>query len=63
VSHKSGHIIIQSSTSLDDATNVVSSSTVELDFPSGMSLDERIEKIRHVMRVMERLDHADAAED
>lgn len=62
MSHKSGHIIIERypATNLGEAVHpvgVVISQRVELDFPAGTSLDDRMRKIRQVERLLDRMDH------
>lgn len=63
MSHKSGHIIIESSpaTGSDSlvAPDVVGKTSVELNFPAGMDIEERIKQVRHAMRVIDKLDHPD----
>lgn len=65
MSHKAGHIVIESApppTGLlsEQAGDVVTASSVELNFPSGMPIEDRIKHMRHVMLVLDKLEHPDA---
>lgn len=56
MSHKAGHIIVQSLPS-NDTDTLVGLTSVELNFPSGMEIEDRIKQVRHAMKVMDKLDH------
>lgn len=56
MSHKSGHIIIQKSSSSTDS-ETVQSATVDLFFPPETDLDVKMKKVRQVERLLDKLDH------
>lgn len=58
MSHKSGHIIIQS-TAEPGSDDVVQESKVELQFAASVPLDERMKKVRQACKLLEKLDHDD----
>lgn len=58
MSHKSGHIIIQRAPK-GPSLDVVQSASVELEFPPGTSLEDKMKKIRQVERLLDKLDHDD----
>lgn len=58
MSHKSGHIIIES-IAAPDSGETVQSSKVELQFAAGVPIDERMKKVRQACRLLEKLDHED----
>lgn len=57
MSHKSGTVIINRVAA--DSHDIVQSAGVELAFPEGTSLDDRIKKVRQVERLLDKLDHDD----
>lgn len=56
MSHKRGHIIIESIAE-PDSGDTVQSSKVELQFAAGVSLEDRMKKIRQASKLLEKLDH------
>ena len=56
MSHKSGHVIINRVQG-HDSLDVVKSASVELQFPPGTSLDEKMKKIRQVEKLLDKLEH------
>lgn len=56
MSHKSGHVIIQRA-SEQVTSEVVQSVRVELQFPPGTSLEEKMKKIRQAERLLDKLEH------
>jgi hypothetical protein len=56
VSHKSGHIIIERAPA-GPSLDVVQSARVELQFPPGTTLEEKLKKIRRVEQLLDKLDH------
>jgi len=55
MSHKSGTVIINRVAA--DGHDIVQSASVELAFPEGTTLDDRIKKVRQVERLLDKLDH------
>jgi hypothetical protein len=56
MSHKSGTVIINR-VAADRAVDVVESASVHLRFPEGTTLEEKLNKIRQVERLLDKLDH------
>lgn len=59
MSHKSGNVIINR-VAVTDSLDAVRSASVELQFPPGTSLEEKLQKIRRVEQLLDKLDHDDA---
>lgn len=58
MSHKAGHIIIQSKAA-NPTEPGITAAEIEIEFPVGMEIEERIKQVRHAMKVMDKLDHPD----
>lgn len=58
MSHKSGHVVIKR-VAAEFSSEVVHSTSVELQFPPGTSLDDKMKKIRQVERLLDKMEHDD----